>query len=287
MGKTTVVESFLNELRNSNAGYARGQCLEAYAGVKGPYYPVLEALGNLSRGPEADNLAEILETHAPTWLIQLPALLKREHRESLQRELAGTTRERMIREICEALEALTLERILVLLFEDLHWADHSTVDLISAIARRRTPAKLLVVGTYRPVDVVLVPGQTASVAVTVSWEPVDWGRRRHEIAEKRYSIEQSKTAEEDMRTKIIVEVDTKYRQMRRVHAQLRVAQLAQRTALEQLRIAKRGFSVEAVLLKEVLQVQTNLEQANNDYQQALAKFLAAQAEFEHALGEDL
>jgi DNA-binding winged helix-turn-helix (wHTH) protein len=155
MGKTTVVEFFIQELSGSNAVCARGQCMEAYAGVREPYYPVLEALGGLCRGPEAGKLAEILETQAPTWFIQFPALLKKEHRETLQRELAGATRERMIREICEALESLTIERTFVLLFEDLHWADHSTVDLISAIARRRAPARLLVLGTYRPVDVVL------------------------------------------------------------------------------------------------------------------------------------
>jgi len=131
-----------------------------------------------------------------------------------------------------------------------------------------------------------LPGYTASAGVALSWDPVDWGRRNHEVAAKKYSMEQSKAAEEDTRTKIIVDVDTKYRQMRQMQAQLRVAQLAQQTALAQLHVAKRRFEVQAVLLKDVLQVQTNLEQANDDYQQALARFLAAQAEFEHALGED-
>jgi predicted ATPase len=155
MGKTTVVESFLDELHRSDIVVAHGQCLEAYAGVREPYYPVLEALGTLSRGPLAGDVAATLETQAPTWLIQLPALVKKEHRETLQRELAGATRERMIREISEALEVLTTACTLVLLFEDLHWADTSTVDLISALARRRAPARLLVLGTYRPVDIVL------------------------------------------------------------------------------------------------------------------------------------
>ncbi len=131
-----------------------------------------------------------------------------------------------------------------------------------------------------------LPGQTASVGVTLSWTPVDWGRRKHEIAEKKYSVDQSRNAEQDARSKIIVEVDTKYRQMRQVQMQFQVARLAQRTAIEQLRVAKARYAREAALLKEVLQVQTSVEQANNDYQQTLAKFLTTQAEFEHALGED-
>jgi hypothetical protein len=42
-----------------------------------------------------------------------------------------------------------------LIFEDRHWADHSTVNLISAVARRRTAAKLMMIGTYRPVEVIV------------------------------------------------------------------------------------------------------------------------------------
>ena len=60
----------------------------------------------------------------------------------------------MVREICEALEAISETLALVLILEDLHWVDHSTVDLISAIARRREPAKLLVIGTFRPADLI-------------------------------------------------------------------------------------------------------------------------------------
>jgi len=61
----------------------------------------------------------------------------------------------MVRELCEALEVITRTATLVLILEDLHWADHSTADLISAVARRREPAKLLVLGTLRPADLIL------------------------------------------------------------------------------------------------------------------------------------
>jgi tetratricopeptide (TPR) repeat protein len=61
----------------------------------------------------------------------------------------------MVRELCDALEALTLERPLILILEDLQWVDDPTLDLISALARRRSSAKLLILATYRPVDVIL------------------------------------------------------------------------------------------------------------------------------------
>jgi predicted ATPase len=68
----------------------------------------------------------------------------------------GATPEPMIREIIEAMETISSEKPLLLVFEDLPWADPSTVDFISALARRRSSSKLLLIGTYRPVDVALV-----------------------------------------------------------------------------------------------------------------------------------
>jgi hypothetical protein len=61
----------------------------------------------------------------------------------------------MLREIGEVLETITSRSPLLIIFEDLNWVDHSTVDLISALARRHAPARLMLVGTYRPVDVAI------------------------------------------------------------------------------------------------------------------------------------
>src|SRR5262249_6019493 len=76
-------------------------------------------------------------------------------RDALRRELVGVTKERMLREMSEALEALTAETPLVLVLEDLHWSDHSTLDLLGMLARREEAARLLVLGSYRPVDVIV------------------------------------------------------------------------------------------------------------------------------------
>src|SRR5262249_15721699 len=75
-------------------------------------------------------------------------------REAFGREVFGASRERMLREMGEALEALTADAPLVLALEDLHWSDYSTLDLISYIARQRRGARLMVVGTYRPAGLI-------------------------------------------------------------------------------------------------------------------------------------
>ena len=87
------------------------------------------------------------------WLLQMPALLSDNGIEDLQRRTVGATQERMLREIAEAFEVLTAERTLVLVLEDLHWADVSTLELLALLARRPDPARLLVIGTYRPLEV--------------------------------------------------------------------------------------------------------------------------------------
>jgi predicted ATPase len=87
--------------------------------------------------------------------MQMPALLSRSEREALERRALGANRERMLRELAEALEAVAAERPLVFVLEDLHWSDHATLDLVAWLARRREPARLLLLGTYRPVEVIV------------------------------------------------------------------------------------------------------------------------------------
>jgi predicted ATPase len=57
--------------------------------------------------------------------------------------------------LAEAVEVLTAERGLVLWLEDLQWSDVSTLDWLAFVARRRESCHLLVIGTYRPVDVIV------------------------------------------------------------------------------------------------------------------------------------
>ena len=155
VGKTTLVDRFHQiATRQPNLRVIRGQCVEGFGG-KEAYYPVLEALAQWVRDAAGGTLVHTLAKQAPTWLIQFPSLIKAEQREALQKEILGATRERMVREICEVLESLTAQDPLVLLLEDLHWVDPSTLDFISALARRRGPAKLLLVGTYRPAEVII------------------------------------------------------------------------------------------------------------------------------------
>lgn len=152
-GKTALAEGFVQQAgSNSQIMFAVGQCFEQF-GSGEAYLPVFEALGRLGRGHAKERLLEVLSSHAPTWLAHLPGL----DRQSVESPAVIPTAppERMLREMAEALGRLTATTPLVLVLEDLHWADYSTLDLISALARRREPSQLLLLATYRPVDAVL------------------------------------------------------------------------------------------------------------------------------------
>ncbi len=131
-----------------------------------------------------------------------------------------------------------------------------------------------------------MPTQSSSIGVSLSWEPFDWGRRKHEAAEKKRSVLQARNAQLEAVNAVLADVNDKHRQLQYRQAELKVARLSQQTATENLRVANNKFRLQAVLFKDVLQAQVGLEESNSEYQQALTSFWNARADFERALGED-
>jgi predicted ATPase/DNA-binding winged helix-turn-helix (wHTH) protein len=155
IGKTTLVQTLLEQAAAFEGMWiARGQCLEHY-GAGEAFLPVLDAFSRLSRGPDGAYVRDLLRQHAPTWLAQMPSLIPFSERDMPSNEVTGTSRERMLREMAEALEAMTAKAPLILLLEDLHWSDYSTLDFLAHVARRNDSARLLLIGTYRPVEVIV------------------------------------------------------------------------------------------------------------------------------------
>jgi outer membrane protein TolC len=152
-------------------------------------------------------------------------------------------------------------------------------EFIPDIAAEFNNVTLLNYGNFLPV-------QNSSVGLSLTWEVFDWGRKKHESEEKRRTIDQAGNAEKEAVNAVLVDVGSKYRQLRQSRSQLDVARLVQETAVESLRVTKNKYAVQAVLFRDVLQGQVNLEQSNTDYQQALLTFWNARADFERALGEE-
>jgi DNA-binding winged helix-turn-helix (wHTH) protein/predicted ATPase len=149
VGKTAVLNKCMAEMAAPGIASTWAQCVERY-GSGEPYQPLLESLMRLCRQPAGGRIVSILERYAPMWLVQLPGLLPPRQGARLQRTLAGASRDRMLRELTNAVEAIAAHDPLILAIEDLHWSDPSTLDWIAAVAPRPEPARLLIVGTLRP-----------------------------------------------------------------------------------------------------------------------------------------
>ena len=151
IGKSTLVEMFLDEIRRYSPVVLRMRCIKHF-GQGEALLPVIEAIEKRCRATEGAELVALLHRHAPMWLAQLPSVLQPAEREALQREIFGATWERMIREGCELLEVMARETPLILVFEDLHWSDQATLDLLNLLARRNEPARLFMIASYRPIE---------------------------------------------------------------------------------------------------------------------------------------
>lgn len=131
----------------------------------------------------------------------------------------------------------------------------------------------------------ILPRNATGVGLTLTWEPFDWGRRKHEVAEKQKTIEQARNGLREAESLIQREVSDRFRRLQEARALLRVSQIHQQAAREKLRVATAKYQLEAVLYKEVLQSQAGLDEAQNGYQQALLAFWTARADFEKAIAE--
>jgi DNA-binding winged helix-turn-helix (wHTH) protein len=152
IGKTTLVEMFLARLVQRQVRILFGRCVEHF-GTDEAFLPLLEALQEYCTRSGAASLKKMLKDYAPAWLVQLPCLIGEDERLELQKEVFGATRERMLREYCEFLEALSGGGPVALVVDDLHWSDYATLDVLSRFVRRIKNAPVLVIATYRPADV--------------------------------------------------------------------------------------------------------------------------------------
>src|SRR5262245_13731375 len=153
IGKTTLAEAFLHsrDVRAPDVLVLHGQCIKQ-RGQREPYMPVLEALERVLSAPVGAELVPLFRRVAPCWYVQIPRLLSEGEPAGFQAAMMTAPPERMLREIGAFLESAAGRSTIVLLLEDLHWSDNATADLLSFLAERRDPARLLVIGTFRPAE---------------------------------------------------------------------------------------------------------------------------------------
>ena len=148
VGKSRLVSEFADRSRSTGARVLVGGCLEL--GADGlPFAPFTSVLRELVRALGAAGVAELL----PGGTARELARLLPEFGEPAGPDDAGEARARLFEQMLILLEHLAEAGPVVLVIEDMHWADRSTRDLLAFLIRNQPSADgLLIVVTYRSDD---------------------------------------------------------------------------------------------------------------------------------------
>jgi ATP/maltotriose-dependent transcriptional regulator MalT len=148
VGKTRLLNEL--EARAQAAGWQVliGHCLD-FAGDSLPYVPFTEIFGRLAR--ENPTLSDALLQDAPALARLLPG--KRLMTTSDDGDRQGAhAREELFEAVYSALQFASRSTPVLLVIEDIHWADPSTRDLLRFLFTRRPPEAVSVVVSYRADD---------------------------------------------------------------------------------------------------------------------------------------
>ena len=176
IGKTRLITELAGSARKLGGTVLWGSCSEAELSL--PYLPFVEAIGNYLAAQDVATVGERLGP-ARRELAQLFPQLS----DGTQPEPAGDPAQAKLRlfEAVVALLAVASERRpLLLVVDDIHWADESTRELLDHLSRRVTGLGALLVVTYRadelhrrhPLAPVLQSWRRSGLAETVKLEPL-------------------------------------------------------------------------------------------------------------------
>jgi len=152
IGKTSLCEQLATYVAVRGGRALVGHCYEE-GSLSLPYLPFVEAMRSYVLTREPDDLRRDLGSGATE-----VARLVSEVRDRLQVELRPPgdpedDRWRLLQAVSGFLHSASMIQPLLLVLEDLHDADRGTIDLLLHLARNLQGARILIVGTYRDVEV--------------------------------------------------------------------------------------------------------------------------------------
>jgi outer membrane protein TolC len=135
-------------------------------------------------------------------------------------------------------------------------------------------------------NVDVLPRNMTSIGFELKWEPWDWGRRKDVVNQKKVTETQAQTQLLDTQSRVLMDVNTRFRKLEESRVLISVAQASRDAAQQRLREVTNRYEQEAVLLSDVLQQQASTASATDQYEQALLGFWTARSDFEKSMGED-
>ncbi|HSK95714.1 MAG TPA: AAA family ATPase, partial [Euzebyales bacterium] len=147
IGKTRLAKEFAARVSAQEAMVLVGECLAQREGGL-PYGPIRQALRDLQRTTDGPELAPTRATAGDVLAALLPEL---DH--GLAADAATQMRVRLFESLLELFQRLADHQPLLLIIDDVHWADHATLDLLTFLARNLSAVPVLELLTLRDDEV--------------------------------------------------------------------------------------------------------------------------------------
>jgi class 3 adenylate cyclase/tetratricopeptide (TPR) repeat protein len=156
VGKTRITEELTTEAYRHGLLTLVGHCYEMEGAP--PYIPFVENIESAARIVKAETLRNALGDAAPEAAKLLPQLRQRFPEIPQPQQLPPEQERRfLLNSLRDFFERLALDRAILMVIEDLHWADDSTLLLIDHIAQRIHEMPVLIVATYRHTELDIAP----------------------------------------------------------------------------------------------------------------------------------
>ena len=186
IGKTRLAAELAREARELGCTVLAGACSDAELAL--PYLPFVEAIGNYLDEADRDQLAETLGPSMAELSQLFPQLARGDAPE--RSADPGQAKLRLFEAVVSLLAVPAREHMLLLVIEDVHWADASTRELLDYLARRLTDLPSMILVTYRsdeisrrhPLLPVLQGWRRSEVAEVVDLEPLSSSGIREMLA---------------------------------------------------------------------------------------------------------
>src|SRR5437667_5014828 len=136
-----------------------------------------------------------------------------------------------------------------------------------------------------PANINFLPQNIGSVGALLTWQPWDWGEKRHKIQQAAIAERQAGLSAEDTREQILLDVDSNFRRLREARSHLAVTEAIRDAETEKMRNQKEAYSQQSILLSDLLKQQSSLADADSQYHQAVLAYWSARADFQKTLGE--
>ena len=139
---------------------------------------------------------------------------------------------------------------------------------------------------FTPANINFLPQNIGAVGALLTWQPWDWGEKRHKVQQAALAEKQAGLSADDSREQILLEVDSNFRRLREARAHLAVTEAIRDAETEKLRNQKEAYSQQSILLSDLLKQQSALADAESQYHQAVLAYWSARADFQKTLGEE-